>query len=332
MKQGLVTRRAPVRGATTQEKPRFEEASIRRCEQEFQAPAGARGGGTGSIRYSPGRVDALCLTVATLIQRAYRSPLRNNGGSGARGPRMNATASVGEEDGTRVRGGPGWVRSEKYTVGAVGDASADTLTLQDMLMDLLERRFQLKLRIDAEEIPAYALTIHKDGLKMKPAELGTCMEAVAGGGPGTPRTVNADQEGQTLSALRRGGPPPCGETGHLTGPNLMYVGGRVRLASIANALSGKAGIAAVLPALNGLNGLLVLDKTNLPEAQLFNYVLEFEADPKAAEVLGAQLDEPGVARAPSVFEALEKLGLKLESIKDTREYVVIDHIDRPSPN
>jgi uncharacterized protein (TIGR03435 family) len=50
---------------------------------------------------------------------------------------------VGEEDGQRVRGGPDWLRSERYTVEAVvgsGRASNAEAMSGPMLRRLLERR------------------------------------------------------------------------------------------------------------------------------------------------------------------------------------------------
>ena len=38
-----------------------------------------------------------------------------------------------------------------------------------MLRALLERRFQLKAHVETEQIPAFALTVAKGGLKIKPA-------------------------------------------------------------------------------------------------------------------------------------------------------------------
>ena len=46
---------------------------------------------------------------------------------------------------------------------------------------------------------------------------------------------------------------------------------------------------------------------------------------------GLAADEAGAA-GPSVFSSLQQLGLKLESQKQNVEYLVIDHIERPSPN
>src|SRR5262249_32699448 len=170
-------------GRTTSvpDKPKFEQASIRPCEQDFPG-VGGRGdsfgaGGSGSIRVSPGRVDALCLTVDTLIALAHRSLNNNPPPLPGLNLRMNSNYTVAPHeldsihDGTRVRGGPDWVRSDKYTIAAIGD-STDAPTLQGpMLFDLLESRFKLKLRIETEVIPVYALTIATGGLKINPINI-----------------------------------------------------------------------------------------------------------------------------------------------------------------
>jgi uncharacterized protein (TIGR03435 family) len=44
-------------------------------------------------------------------------------------------------------------------------------------------------------------------------------------------------------------------------------------------------------------------------------------------------DAAGIARAPTIFDALEQqLGLRLEPVQVPREYLVIDSIERPGPN
>ena len=81
MAQSLAARQpaapAAVVPAQIPKTPRFEAASVRPCPKDFQAPEGMRGGGSNSMRLSPGRLDALCMTVATLIRTAYRQ-LKNN--------------------------------------------------------------------------------------------------------------------------------------------------------------------------------------------------------------------------------------------------------------
>jgi uncharacterized protein (TIGR03435 family) len=378
MAQSLAARQSAGGTVSVSDKPKFEEASIRPCKEDFPAAGGRGGGGTGSIRLSPGRVDALCMTVPTLINMAHRS-LNNNPfaeGTNINLP-MNVTGSFPPEDGTRVRGGPDWVRSEKYTVAAVGD-STDGPTLQGpMLLDLLERRFKLKLRVETEEISVYALTIAKGGLKIKPIEIEyvkyeelrklraslnpglrgrsqlerdpTYVGLMGCSYPplGVPN-LNAVEYGQFREALRRDGKPPlCGFSNYGSGPNRVLSSGASSISELVDSLKENATRSYLS---DTLNGLLVVDKTGLPDtncliaipsagtfcAPLFNFVVEYAADESFFTRTGATPQGRGMdfslPKAPTIFNALEKLGLHLEKSKAPREFIVIEHIERLSPN
>ena len=153
----------------------FEEASIRPCDPDNlpPAPEGARGGGPNSFQMTPGRTHAVCMTLATIIRHAYGyGPVDldfiNPGGRG-RGLQLNNVYGLGVEDGRRVRGGPNWVREERYTIDAVATDAADAAAMSGpMMRELLERRFQLKAHIESEQVPAFELTIARGGLKIKP--------------------------------------------------------------------------------------------------------------------------------------------------------------------
>jgi uncharacterized protein (TIGR03435 family) len=299
MAQSLAARQSPGRTPTVSDKAKFEEASIRPCEREIQVPAGARGGGSNSIRISPGRVDAVCMTLLTLIRTAYRS-LDNNPVLGKSSLNMNVTYGFGTEAGPPVRGGPDWVRSEKYTIAAIGD-STDAPTLQGpMLLELLERRFKLKSRVETEETPVYALTIASGGLKIKPLEPERYEDArklfaaqvrniiatadLNGDGKADlldPSELNAlvklsgslgcslrprndpAEFNRWREAVRRGAqPPPCG-IGDInwSGPNDVVAFGAMPLGVLTNMLRE----AAHASLYDTLNGLWVVDKTGLPD-------------------------------------------------------------------
>ena len=81
----------------------------------------------------------------------------------------------------------------------------------------------------------------------------------------------------------------------------------------------------------------VIDRTGLQDR--FDFDVEFapEQAPTAFRPPGdppspppASAEEPTAPRIYTAFE--EKLGLKLESAKGPREYVVIDHVERPTRN
>jgi uncharacterized protein (TIGR03435 family) len=66
---------------------------------------------------------------------------------------------------------------------------------------------------------------------------------------------------------------------------------------------------------------IVIDRTGVTEK--FDFHLEYA--PEAADSGGDEV-------VPSIFAALGEIGLKLEPAKGLREFVVIDHIERPSGN
>ena len=306
----------------------FEEASIRRCDPDNlpPSPEGARGGGPNSLQMTPGRFRALCLTLATLVRTAYNfSPadlaFMNPGGRGL-GMRFDNVYSLGVEDGRRVKGGPDWVRNERYTIEAIADATVTAETMRTTLLRaLLERRFKLQAHIETEEIPAFALVVAPGGLKMKE---GTCTPAdpqAAGAGAMTSTT---DMVRKNLAAARRGetAAAPCGYYGAMNGPNMLFIG---------------AGTG--VPALGNVSGAPVLNRTGLPNTARFSYVFEYARDDRTgpARELPPEMqiaaDPASVPRAPDLFTALEQqLGLRLEPTKAPREFIVIDRVERLSPN
>jgi uncharacterized protein (TIGR03435 family) len=71
----------------------------------------------------------------------------------------------------------------------------------------------------------------------------------------------------------------------------------------------------------------VIDKTGL--TGLFDYTLEFSIPPPSSDLASDDLGADGFAIAAA---ALRKLGLELRSTTGDAEFVVIDHIERPTAN
>ena len=85
----------------------------------------------------------------------------------------------------QVTGGPDWMDSEVWDIQAKADRPGFTREqMTEMLGNLLEDEFKLKLRKDAKEGSVYALTIDKSGLKMKVNESPEDYEIPIQGGPG----------------------------------------------------------------------------------------------------------------------------------------------------
>jgi uncharacterized protein (TIGR03435 family) len=100
-------------------------------------------------------------------------------------------------------------------------------------------------------------------------------------------------------------------------------------------VGGAAGMPALARLLRGrLGNVPVMDKTGSTE--LFNFILEFVIDentPGAGSPRQMADDPANVLRGQTIFAALEQqLGLRLEPARAPREFIVIDAIERPSPN
>jgi uncharacterized protein (TIGR03435 family) len=265
---------------------KYEVASVKPCEVVPARFPGARGGGPG-VSVSPGRASIECLTVDSLINIAYLQ----------RGERLvNDTGPRDPAD--RVRGGPSWVRADRFTIEASAGSGADEATLMGpMLRALLEDRFKLKVSRATEEIKMYALTVAAGGLKIQPLADGACT-------PRDPAKPSIYLLG-SRPAIAPGEKPLCGvsEIGKV-GPARVLKLGAVSLDSLARVLAMDS---------------LVLDQTGIKG--LFNIHLEYVPN---------EADDP---TGQTIYSALERqLGLKLTQTKGPRGYLVIDRIERPSPN
>jgi len=316
-------------GRASAASPQFEEASIRQCDPDNvpPAPPGARGGGANSFYMSPGRTYVLCMTLATIIRTAYNyGPYEmlgtdNSVGPGGRGLSTGPVFGLGVEDGRRVRGGPDWIREERYTIEAVAEGTADGEAMSGpMLRALLEKRFQLKAHVETEQAPAFDLTVARGGLKIKPVDPATACEA------GPPPDVPAIRIRRTFKDVRNGQKPSCGLGIQSNGPNRVLVGGAAPPQALANVLGGPLGL-----------GVRVFDKTGI--ADRFNFVLEVldETPPERRIVLPDPDNHPETAadvpRAANIFSGIEdQLGLRLVPSKASRPFVVIDRVERPSAN
>jgi uncharacterized protein (TIGR03435 family) len=199
----------------------------------------------------------------------------------------------------QITGGPAWVGTDRYDVAATSsELSPSEDRYRSMLRNMLEDRFHLAAHRETRDTTLYALVLGKNGLKIPPADPGSCVP-LDPKNPAPPPTPTARCGSANITANR------------LLGTGMTATG-------LANALTG-------------IVGRTVVDKTGLTGT--YNIHLDFTREstvfnaPPAGD--GANAD----ASAPSIFTALqEQLGLRLESQKGTEEVVVIDHADKPSEN
>ena len=280
---------------------RYDTVSIKPCAPENQLPGPARGtaGGTNAT-FSPGRFFVPCVTAEQLIYLAYA-------GSGARDDEHLVNDGLGgPSDDKKIRGGPAWVHSyrDKWAIEATAaGASERTVLMGTMLRTLLEERFHLKIHRETEDVPMFALTVAKSGFKLKPMQAGDCDPDFSK--PFDPAAAK----------------PPCGGINTMPhGPNTRWTFTTAKVSELAGRLSRTV-------------GLHVIDKTGIQDDFIIR--LEFHPDESTPGIIWpAERDaDTSVPQAASIFTALdEQLGLKLERTKGPRGFIVIDHIERPSPD
>ena len=243
-----------------------------------------------------GRFNAVNVPVSLLIRSAYRL----------------------QE--FQLVGGPDWITTERFDIIAKADREFPVPTpdgppspAQYMLRSLLQERFKLVVRREMREMAIYALVRARPDGKLGP-EL---------------KLSTADCE--ALGAARRGGgppqPPKPGER-PVCGIRMGFgelAGGGFPLSSLASSLVQTV-------------QRTVVDKTGL--SGNFDFYVRWTPERLPPRPAGVPADQPirmnGLEidpNGPSIFTALqEQLGLKLEPARGPVEVLVIDHVERPTPD
>lgn len=241
---------------------------------------------------SPGRLTLGCWPLWRLINDAYE------------------TFADGKVDPLKspipmpLESAPEWVRSARYTIDAETEAKQSGAMMRGPMMQVvLEDRFQLKIHRETRDVPAYLMTVAKGGLKLKPTEEGSCN--------------HADPTDFKISPkIPPGGKPWCLDPKMTKkGTLLIFDVHGMTLDVFARNLHP-----------DGPQGRPVINRTGL--TQPFDIHMEWEEDPDP------QSPDGGVPRdSGSAGEALRsQLGLRLDPGRGTRDFLVIDHVERPSSN
>jgi uncharacterized protein (TIGR03435 family) len=272
--------------------PNFEAVSIKPC-----SPASDN---IGALTQSPGRFTINCRTVLNLIRQSYITF--------AHGSTLNIPAHE-----PPIEKGPAWINTDLYTIEAKAEGTPNQGTMfGPMMRALLEDRFQLKLHSETREVPVYDLTVAKSGAKLQPAQAGACRPLDVDHPPPPP------VPGQALVLF-------CG-TARITADGFDVRG--VTMAELGRALRLDRPVIDK----TGITG--TFDFPSLSTAELTAPLPPAPPPPPGA--IAAPPPPPSLAETVDTFaivqSALQKFGLKLESAKGPGEFLVIDHIERPSEN
>jgi uncharacterized protein (TIGR03435 family) len=194
-----------------------------------------------------------------------------------------------------IDGGPAWINSDGYTIEAKADGTPGQATMMGpMLQALLEDRFKLKIHRENREVPVYALTVANGGPKLQSSSPGSC--------------VPVDY------SLPTPHPQFCG-TPKRGDPGFHLIG--ATMADLCWVLSAPE-----------ISDRKTVDKTGI--AGMFDIQLPGPGELNRAAHNGEVSESPDFFEA--LHEAVQMLGLNLERARGTGEFLVIDHIERPSEN
>jgi uncharacterized protein (TIGR03435 family) len=192
---------------------------------------------------------------------------------------------------------PDWVSRERYTIEAKAEGEpATAVMLGPMLQGVLEERFKLKLHVEAREVPVYELVVAKGGAKLGPARLDVCVPYDMSVSPQPPLGPGKHRCNEQAQSRDQDG-------------NYVYDYEAVTLAVFLSA-RGPNGIDPIL-------GRPIVNRTGITGLVSFRWVAA--ADRGSADGY--------VSRLAREFE--RQFGLELREGTAKREFLVIDHVERP---
>ena len=253
--------------------PSFEVASVTLAPDVPIVPSFINGPPEANMRFqggpgtrSPERIHYVGVTLKMLMQRAY-------------GVKPEQVA------------GPKWLATQRYSITAKLPPRTTREECRLMLRNLLNERFQMRLRTETKSFRVYYLVVSKNGPKLKPQE--------------TLNPTSDDQERR--KALQDG----------LAAMKARREALEFRPTAALGIRPGT--MAEFVERLSPYLDRPVLDQTQLNG--LYDFWLCWVAD-------GApQTDD--MPRGPSLFDALEEqLGLELKSATDQLQVLVIDAVQR----
>jgi uncharacterized protein (TIGR03435 family) len=216
---------------------------------------------------------------------------------------------------------PDWMASERWDITAKLPAGSDSKQIPEMLQALLRDRFQMKIHRETKEFPVYGLIIGKGGLRLKESPVDPVAE---GGEPPNQQNVNV-----VAGARSAGTVVTYGNGSFLRLGDNRFEGKKLSMKIMAAALARFA-------------DRPVVDMTDLKG--YYDFTMEFSPEDFRAMMIRAAIAQGSVvspealklvdaSSGDTLFNAVEKLGLKLESRKAPMEMLIIDQaVKTPTEN
>ncbi len=197
--------------------------------------------------------------------------------------------------------GPDWIGTARFEIIAKLPAGVSMDQIPEMMQTLLADRFGLTIQHAAKEQSVYALIVGKNGPNLKPALVS----------PDAPPATALGPDGRPRPAIQIGIP-----------------------ASGVTISAPAASLATLAETISRFTQRPVIDMTGLTG----QYQFELYFDPETMGSFlpqGAAADAPKAALdpAPSMFDEVQKYGLKIETRKARLEFLTVTHAEKtPTEN
>lgn len=215
--------------------------------------------------------------------------------------------------------GPDWISSDRFDISATIPPGVSATQMPEMLQRLIEDRFQMKIHREKKDFPVYTLEIAKGGLKAQESAPDADSAKPDASAP-VNTSVSGSAQGVSIS---------FGRGSSYTFANNRFEAKKLTMANFARSLE----LYTDRP---------VVDGTDL--AGTYDFALEITAEDYQAMLIRAAVTAgltlpPGALRLldgatlPSLFDAIQKVGLKRDARKAPLDLVVVDNVRRtPTEN
>jgi uncharacterized protein (TIGR03435 family) len=275
-------------------KPCGDGAGDRRTGEVFP---GSKGGSA-----SPNHLDLGCWTVKDLILSAYVRYANS---------RDHSFLALWS---TPVEGAEDWINFDRFTIEAKAAGAPGQEEMRGPMMQaLLEGYFQLKIHHETRDVPVYELRVGQEGSSLRPSKVETPSERLSSEFNGT---IAVEAQATSLNGLAW----------------LLSL----RPAGLSRPVIDRTGIVGLFDfqLVYSREGSAPRHRAAAPASQPESVAVTVRCGGSDACIGQANVGGAPViadaSSAPSVLAALRKIGLRLEPAMGPREFLVVDHVERPS--
>ena len=235
--------------------------------------------------------------------------------------------------------GPEWMTTERFNILAKMPEGANKDHVPAMLKALLEERFKLAVHKENREHPVYALAVGKNGPKLEAAAPAGDSTAPPDNPPSAKRGINIGTSEGTVRLSRA----PDGKGFEINSPRT----GAAKMTMGADGLMhmdmARITMASLAELLSRYLDRPVIDETGIKGEYHVSLDLSMQEMVRVAKLAGmvgpgmgpigpgAALTADGASEpggGGSVFNAVQRLGLKLNPKKEPVETIVVDHVEK----